>query len=96
MLKNFILRSVLVSVLFVRSVFSFADEGMWLPIYANVISGNMQKLGSKLKPEDIYNINHSSLKDAIVQVEDLVQVKLFQTKVYCLPITTAVTMPLQD
>ena len=70
MLKNFILKSVLVSLLFTRSVFSFADEGMWLPIYADVISGNMQKLGCKLKPEDIYNINHSSLKDAIVQVGD--------------------------
>ena len=70
MLKNLILKSVLVSLLFIRSIFSFADEGMWLPIYADVISGNMQKLGCKLKPEDIYNINHSSLKDAIVQVGD--------------------------
>ncbi len=70
MLKQFILKTLLVSVLFIRSVFSYADEGMWLPIYADVISGNMQKLGCKLKAEDIYNINHSSIKDAIVQVGD--------------------------
>lgn len=70
MLKINILKIVLVSLFSIRSVISFADEGMWLPIYADVISGNMQKLGCKLKPEDIYNINHSSLKDAIVQVGD--------------------------
>lgn len=68
-LKSFT-KSLLFFVFLFRSVFSFADEGMWLPIYADVISGNMQKLGCKLKPEDIYNINHSSLKDAIVQVGD--------------------------
>lgn len=70
MLKSQILKSALITLFLIRSVFSFADEGMWLPIYADVISGNMQKLGCKLKPEDIYNINHSSLKDAIVQVGD--------------------------
>lgn len=68
-LKSFT-KSLLFFAFLFRSVFSFADEGMWLPIYADVISGNMKKLGCKLKPEDIYNINHSSLKDAIVQVGD--------------------------
>jgi hypothetical protein len=45
-----------------------ADEGMWLPIFLEQLNyKDMQKLGLKLKPEDIYSINKSSLKDAIVQ-----------------------------
>lgn len=43
-----------------------ADEGMWL---LNLIGKNytdMQKAGFKLTPEDIYSINQSCLKDAIV------------------------------
>lgn len=43
-----------------------ADEGMWL---LNLIGKNyadMQKAGLKLTPEDIYSINQSCLKDAIV------------------------------
>ncbi len=45
---------------------SLADEGMWLP---HLISGNfsaLEKLGCKLTAEDIYSINKSSLKDAVV------------------------------
>lgn len=45
-----------------------ADEGMWLPIYLNVIKGEMARLGAQITPEDIYNINQSSIKDAIVQM----------------------------
>lgn len=45
-----------------------ADEGMWLPYYLkNMIYDDMQKTGLKLTPEEIYSINHSSLKDAIIQ-----------------------------
>lgn len=43
-----------------------ADEGMWL---LNLIGKNypdMQKAGFKLTVEDIYNVNQSCLKDAIV------------------------------
>lgn len=44
-----------------------ADEGMWLPILLDQLNyKDMQKLGLKLKAEDIYSINKSSLKDAIV------------------------------
>lgn len=45
---------------------SKADEGMWLP---HLISGNfgaLEKLGCQLTAEDIYSINQSSLKDAVV------------------------------
>ncbi len=44
-----------------------ADEGMWLPYLLDQIKvGEMQKMGLKLTAEDIYSINQSSLKDAIV------------------------------
>lgn len=44
-----------------------ADEGMWLlPLLQRLNIDTMQSLGLKLSAEDIYSINHSSLKDAIV------------------------------
>lgn len=69
---------------------TFADEGMWL---INLITQNMshmEAMGIKLTAEDIYSINHSSLKDAIVQFDDgsctgeLVSAKgLFLTNHHC-------------
>ena len=45
-----------------------ADEGMWmLPLLQKMNIKSMKTLGCKLSAEDIYSINHSSLKDAIVQ-----------------------------
>lgn len=44
-----------------------ADEGMWLMMLIKRLNGvDMQKEGLKLTPEEIYSVNHSSLKDAIV------------------------------
>ena len=44
-----------------------ADEGMWLMMLIKRLNGvDMQKQGLKLTPEEIYSVNHSSLKDAIV------------------------------
>ena len=44
-----------------------ADEGMWLlPLLQKMNAGAMAELGCRLTPEQIYSINHSSLKDAIV------------------------------
>lgn len=44
-----------------------ADEGMWLlPLLEKLNIGTMTRMGLKLSAEDIYSINHSSLKDAIV------------------------------
>ncbi|WP_237717905.1 S46 family peptidase [Pontibacter sp. BAB1700] len=43
------------------------DEGMWLPMLLKQLNeAEMQKKGMKLSAEDIYSINQSSLKDAIV------------------------------
>ena len=44
-----------------------ADEGMWLlPLLEKLNIKKMQEMGCKLTAEDIYSINNSSLKDAIV------------------------------
>ncbi|MBS2100901.1 S46 family peptidase [Carboxylicivirga linearis] len=44
-----------------------ADEGMWLlPLLNKLNMEKMKELGLKLSAEDIYSINNSSLKDAIV------------------------------
>ena len=44
-----------------------ADEGMWmLPLLEKLNIKKMQESGLKLSAKDIYDINHSSLKDAIV------------------------------
>jgi len=43
------------------------DEGMWLPILLERLNYvDMQKMGLHLTADELYNINHSSLKDAIV------------------------------
>lgn len=44
-----------------------ADEGMWLPMLIKKMNyTDMQRLGLKLTADEIYDVNHSSLKDAIV------------------------------
>ncbi len=44
-----------------------ADEGMWLMMLVKRLNGvDMQKEGLHLTPEEIYSVNNSSLKDAIV------------------------------
>lgn len=44
-----------------------ADEGMWLlPLLEMLNMDKMTSMGLKLSTEDIYSINHSSLKDAVV------------------------------
>ncbi len=43
-----------------------ADEGMWLLSLIGKNYADMQKAGFKLTPEDIYSINQSCIKDAIV------------------------------
>lgn len=46
---------------------SKADEGMWLPMLIGKNYDEMVRLGLTLSKEDLYNVNHSSLKDAIIQ-----------------------------
>ena len=60
-----------ISTLLIALVFLFklpvkADEGMWLLTLLNKNYDDMKKQGFMLTPEDIYNVNNASLKDAIV------------------------------
>ena len=46
---------------------TMADEGMWLPLLlGQQVYGDMVKKGLKLTKEQLYSINKSSLKDAII------------------------------
>ena len=63
------LRLLLFAVLIISTFQNvYAQGGMWLP---NLLEGineqEMQDLGMKLEASDIYDINNSSIKDAIVQ-----------------------------
>lgn len=63
MKRIFLLATFLMSFLQVK-----ADEGMWLMMMIKRLQGqDLQKKGLKLTPEEIYSVNQSSLKDAIVQ-----------------------------
>ena len=55
--------------LFLGIAFHFqtsADEGMWVPSYIQERISDMQSKGFRLTAEELYSINNSSLKDAIV------------------------------
>ena len=43
-----------------------AEEGMLIPSVLTAFESSMQAMGMKLSAKDIYDINHSSLKDAII------------------------------
>ena len=45
---------------------AFAGEGMWIPMLLQYNEKEMQEMGMRITADDIYSINHSSLKDAIV------------------------------
>ena len=62
-----ILVLVVSSLLFLHSFSSFAEEGMWLPIFLKQLNeSDMQAKGMKVSAEDIYSVNKSSMKDAVV------------------------------
>lgn len=59
---------ILLTVLF--SGWAIADEGMWLPSLVHKLNINdMKKMGLELSAEEIYSINGSSLKDAVVALD---------------------------
>ena len=64
-MKKFIL-TLTMALLVLAPAASRADEGMWLLSLIGKNYADMQKAGLKLTPEDIYSINQSCLKDAIV------------------------------
>ena len=60
-------KSLLLTLLF-AAIFSIAraDGGMWLPLFLNYNEAEMQSLGFKLTAEDVYSVNHHSMKDAVM------------------------------
>ena len=59
--------SIVIAGLF--SLNAIADEGMWLPQLLKVMNeSDMQANGLQLTAEDLYSVNNSSLKDAIVSL----------------------------
>ncbi len=60
---------LLVSIMLIFSSLVKADEGMWFLAFIGKNYDQMKSLGFKLTPEDIYSINHSSLKDAVVALD---------------------------
>jgi len=58
---------LVLSLLLVGPLVVRADEGMWLPMLLSRLNYvDMQKHGLQLSAEEIYSVNNSSLKDAIV------------------------------
>lgn len=58
---------LLVVALFQVSVLGWAKEGMWLPILLQELNEEeMHAMGMKMSAEDIYSVNRSSLKDAVL------------------------------
>jgi len=58
---------LIVALILISGIKVKADEGMWLPMYVKRLNFvDMQKKGLQLTPEEIYSVNNSSLKDAIV------------------------------
>jgi len=63
--KSIKLVNFVVFLLFAQSL--TAGEGMWLPLLLESLNEDeMKNMGLKLSAEDIYSVNQSSLKDAIV------------------------------
>jgi hypothetical protein len=64
------MKKIIVILLFFAPAFSLrvsADEGMWIPsLLKQLNESDMKKSGLRLSAEDIYSINQSSLKDAIL------------------------------
>lgn len=69
--NNVIMKRIIVALIVLFMGFNSAvkaDEGMWLPMLVERLNYvDMQKMGLQLTAEEIYSVNHSSLKDAIIQ-----------------------------
>ena len=60
-------KTILIIVFISLALTGQAKEGMWLPVLLDKFNiGDMQQMGFKLTAEDVYSINHASMKDAVV------------------------------
>ena len=62
------MKRILTALILATMTFSaVADEGMWLlPLLEKTSGKALSEAGCRLTPDEIYSVNHSSLKDAIV------------------------------
>ncbi|MBR6775045.1 MAG: S46 family peptidase, partial [Bacteroidales bacterium] len=62
------MKKILLSLFVTTSLFFNlrADEGMWIPMLLQNNEQEMQEMGMNISVEDIYSINNSSMKDAVV------------------------------
>ena len=67
---NYSLRSLkwipILCFFFVYTFKAHCKEGMWIPSLLGAVEDDMQALGMQLTADDLYSVNHGSLKDAIV------------------------------
>ncbi len=67
-MKKIILAFCMLTAIFAKAAVT-PDEGMWLPMFVERLNYvDMQKMGLHLTADELYSINHSSLKDAIVSL----------------------------
>jgi hypothetical protein len=66
--KNILMKRtlVLLLILFARVLNVHSDEGMLIPSLISAFESDMKAKGMKLNARDIYDVNNSSLKDAIM------------------------------
>ena len=68
-MKKFFLLPLLAFLFLTAGATNPPDEGMWLPMFVKDYNyATMQKLGLHLTAEQMWDINNSSLKDAIVEL----------------------------
>ena len=67
LIMNFKKSILAITILIISKTFLFAGEGMWIPMLLQQLNEKeMQEMGLNISADDIYSINHSSLKDAIL------------------------------
>ena len=59
-------KKLVVFILLLSSSFGFAEEGMLIPSLIEAFESDMKAMGMRLSASDIYNVNKSSIKDAII------------------------------
>ncbi len=64
MMKKLNIATLVFGLLFTHTM--HATEGMWIPSLLGAVHDDMKAYGLKLSAEDLYSVNQSSLKDAIV------------------------------
>ncbi len=57
---------LLLTALMMVRFFAMADEGMWIPLFLGYNEAEMQQMGFHLTADDVYSVNHHSMKDGIV------------------------------